>query len=291
MRIPTALFVFLTGALLMPVPGVPQSQPDSTAGPTESLDPAQVPFGPGERMTYQVKLGVFEVGEGYMAVEGLDTVRGHPTYHVSMYIEGGVPFYHMEDKFDSWLDVRKLVSRRFRQDQQEGDWERHRQLEFFPEERRFERADNDEEGELPTREPLDDISFVYFVRSLPLKVGETYTFNRYFKQDGNPVTIKVLRKDRIKVPAGEFETIVVQPIIKTDGMFSEGGRAEIHFTDDERRMVVYMRSRIPVVGNLTLHLKEVEEGRRLAGARKGAGGGDADERTEGDTAAGGPSWR
>ena len=107
---------------------------------------------------------------------------------------------------------------------------------------------------------MDDISFVYYIRSLPLEVGKTYTLNRYFKQDGNPVTIQVLRKDRREVPAGEFETIVVKPIIQTDGLFGEGGNAEIHFSDDERRLLVYLRSEIPVVGSITLHLERIQEG-------------------------------
>ena len=41
--------------------------------------------------------------------------------------------------------------------------------------------------------------------SIPLEIGRTYTFNRYWKNDGNPVTIKVLRREKVKVPAGEFE--------------------------------------------------------------------------------------
>ena len=31
-----------------------------------------VPFGPGERMEYQVKLGIFSAGEAYIAVDGLE---------------------------------------------------------------------------------------------------------------------------------------------------------------------------------------------------------------------------
>jgi hypothetical protein len=57
-----------------------------------------------------------------------------------------------------------------------------------------------------------------------------------------------------------YRTIVVQPIIQTSGLFSEGGKAELYFTDDEERHLVYMRSEIPVVGSITLHLKNVEEG-------------------------------
>ena len=64
--------------------------------------------------------------------------------------------------------------------------------------------------------------------------GKTYTFNRYFKEDGNPVTVRVVRKDRRETEGVWYNTIVVEPEIKTDGLFGEGGEAEIHLTDDER---------------------------------------------------------
>jgi hypothetical protein len=224
---------------------------------------APVPFGPGEYLEYNVKLGWFSVGGGYLAVVGMDTVRGHPTYHVMMGIEGGLPLARVEDRFESWIDVEDLKSHRFVQDVHEVRYQRFRQFEFFPGEMRFERADNDEAGELPTAEPLDDLSFVYYVRTLPLEVGETYTLDRYFKDTGNPVVIQVLRKERVEVPAGTFNTIVVRPIIKTRGLFSEGGEAEVYFSDDERRLVVRLESKVPVVGHFSLHLRSIEEGPSL----------------------------
>ena len=117
-----------------------------------------------------------------------------------------------------------------------------------------------------TSRPLDEVSFLYYARTLPLEVGQTYTLNQYFKKDGNPVVLKVLRKERVRVPAGTFETIVVRPIIKTKGLFSEGGEAEVYFTDDERRIMVQMRSRVPVVGSISLHLKEYRPGEPLGRA-------------------------
>lgn len=111
---------------------------------------------------------------------------------------------------------------------------------------------------MPTSEPLDDLSFVYFARTLPLEVGETYEFNRYFKEDGNPVILKVLRKDERETKAGVFSTIVVQPIIPNSSLYSEGGNAEIHFSDDERRLVVYMKVDGPILPfNITMHLEEI----------------------------------
>jgi hypothetical protein len=220
---------------------------------------APVPFGPGERAEYQVKLGIFTVGRGHLEVHGVESVRGSDSYHVSMAIRGGRLGLRVDSRFDSWFDIRTLVSRRFIQDQNEVRYSRFRQFEFYPEEKRFERADTDEAGTLPTDLPLDDISFVFYARTLPLVVGETYTLPHYFQERGNPVTIKVLRKDRIEVPAGTFNTIVVQPIIRTRGIFGEGGEAEIHFSDDDRRVMVQLRSRgIPLLGSLSLHLTDLK---------------------------------
>ncbi len=233
--------------------------------PETSTPVASVPFGPGERLGYKVKLGVFgTVGEGSMEVVGVDTIHGRPTYHLRFDLEGKVLFAKVDDRLQSWLDVSDLVARRFEQDQKEVNFKRHRIFDFFPEERRWVRLDKDDEGELPTDMPLDDVSFLYFVRTLPLEVGETYTFDRYFKEDGNPVMIKVLRKETVNVPAGTFETIVVQPIIRTDGLFGEGGEAEVYFTDDEQRLLVQMKSKVPVIGNLSLHLESYTPGERLS---------------------------
>lgn len=239
--------------------------------PAESLV-APVPFGPGERAVYQVKLGPVSVGEGHMEVHGLESVRGRRSYRVSMGLSGGIPLARVDNLYQSWIDVEKLASLRFIQDQHEVRYERFRHFEFFPEERRWERSDVDESGELPTDLPLDDISFVYFARTLPLEVGDTYELDRYFKEDGNPVILKVVRKDRVEVPAGTFNTVVVEPIIQTDGLFGEGGEAEIHFTDDDRRIMVQMNSRVPVVGSLSLHLRDLDEGRPLRDFQLSAAG-------------------
>jgi len=64
----------------------------------------------------------------------------------------------------------------------------------------------------------------------------------------------VLRRERIKVPAGTFNTIVIQPIIKAKGLFSEGGKAQVWLTDDSARVLVQMKSSLPI-GSLNLYLR------------------------------------
>ena len=235
--------------------GVAQSGAPSYAA--TPADAARVPFAAGERLEYDVKFGFLHVGHGSMQVAGIDSVRGRAAWHTVFHVAGGTLFFKVNDRLESWIDVSNLVSLRHWQELSEGRRERERHFEIMP-----ERGVVVEEGkaEEPTvAAPLDDGAFLYFVRTIPLEVGKTYEFERYFRPDRNPVTIRVLRREHIHVPAGEFDAIVLQPIIKTKGIFSEGGRAEVWLSDDSNRIMLQMKSRLPF-GSLNLYLTSYQRG-------------------------------
>lgn len=233
---------------------------DTAAAVPYHPDAARVPFGPGERLDYEIKMGAFGVGDGSLEVAGVDTVQGRPSYYLTMRLDGGFLFADVHDFFESWLDVRTLTSRRFRKKIHEVNYKDDRHYAFYPEERRWERTDEEKGGEMLSSFPLDDVSFLYFIRTLDLEPGREYRFDRYFKEEGNPVVVQVTGRDTVEVPAGTFPTVVVRPSFQTEGMFREGGEAELHLTDDENHHLVYMRVKIPVMRSMTLHLKSVEKG-------------------------------
>ena len=209
----------------------------------------------GERATYELRLAGKTVGSGSLEVLGEERVNGHLTMHASLAVQGGVLFARVNDRFDSWIDPEQLFSRRFVQDQKELTRTRHHEYDIVPEEKVF-RQDGGEQGTLGSTQPLDDVSFLFFARTLPLQVGDVDTIPRYFKP-GHDVILRVLRKERVTVPAGTFETVVVQPTItNAGGLFGQGGQAEVYFTDDAARTIVQIRSKVPVIGSLSLHLKE-----------------------------------
>jgi len=246
-------------ALLLPTAAGADAAVASTSRIDDYPSAQAVPFGPGELLTYKVMLGIFSVGESTMQIPAIDVTRDIPTYRIEWRIQGGIPFFKVDTSFKSWVDIEHLMSLRFIQDQHEGNYTRFREFQFFPAQRLWKRVDNNEEGPLATPLPLDDLSFIYFARTLKLEVGKQYRFDRYFKESGNPVIVKVLRRDEQEVPAGTFKTIVLQPIIRTKGLFSEGGKAEIHLSDDPRRLLVYLKTEMPGI-NLTLHLKSIRNG-------------------------------
>ena len=225
---------------------------DSSAAPT--------PFGPGEHLVYRVKLGWFNVGYGHLTMEGLEYVGDRLTYRATMGINGRAVM-SLDDSYTTWFDLETLQSWRFTRDMNQGSYKGTRDYVFDPQRMMWERQDNDESGPLPSPIPFDEITFMYFIRTLPLEVGETYTFDRYFKETGNPVTVEVLRRDTRETDAGEFNTIVVRPSFRDEGLFSEEGEAELHFTDDDRRLLVYMWVNMPnFPGGISLHLQSITEG-------------------------------
>ncbi len=65
------------------------------------------------------------------------------------------------------------------------------------------------------------------------------------------------KKERVKVDAGEFDCVVVDPILRATGLFKSKGRLLVWLTDDERKLPVQMKSKI-FIGYITAELKEIE---------------------------------
>jgi hypothetical protein len=232
------------GALALLLVGTPASGQDGARLP--------VPYDVGEHLEYDVRFGSLRVGSGTMQVAGLAEVRGRETWHTVFTVKGGTFFYRVNDRYESWIDTRTGNSLRFKQDQHEGNRDVERNFEIHPDRAMF--SENEQPEEPSVNNPLDDGSFLYFLRTIPLTVGETYTFDRYFRPDRNPVTIRVLRRERIRVPAGEYNAVVVQPVIKTKGIFSENGHAEVWLSDDDDHIMLQMKSGLKF-GSLNLYLK------------------------------------
>ncbi len=236
------------GLILATAPEV-FAQTASTAGR------AKVPFGVGERMEYEVRFGRLKVGNAHMEVVALEQMRGRTVWHTAFWVQGGNFLYRVNDVYESWIDAETLSSLKFVQELNEGGKSTERRFEIFPERATFIQTNKrDAKEEKSVSNPLDDGSFLYFIRTIPLEVGQTYDFNRYFRPDRNPVRIKVLRKEKIRVPAGSFDAIVIQPVIKTKGIFSENGHAEIWLSDDDRHVMLQLKSRLSF-GSLNLYLK------------------------------------
>lgn len=236
-----------------------QSAPTAKQLATPPAAPARapIPYSAGERLAYDVKFSSIDVGDAVMEVLGVENVRGRQALHVRFTVKGGTILYRVNDRYESWIDTTNLVSLRHWQQIDEGRYERERRYEIMPEIGVYK--ENDKPNQPTVAQPLDDGSFFFFLRTIPLEVGKTYSFDRYFKPDRNPVTVTVVRRERITVPAGTFDAIVLHPSIKAKGIFGEGGQAEIWLADDSSKIMLQMKSKLKI-GSLNLFLKQIRRG-------------------------------
>jgi hypothetical protein len=233
--------------------GASAGKPDVITAPV----PAPVPFGVGEVLTYKATFGGIPAGTGRMEVASIDTLRGRAVYHVIFSINGGIPLFRVRDRYESWIDVETLSSLKHVQSISEGRYKRETTYEMFPESAQYRR--NDEPLQPSVSNPLDDGSFIYAVRAAAVEPGQIRRDDRYFRPDRNPVILTGVRRDTISVGAGTFPSVVVRPTIRTKGIFSEGGDAQVWFSDDAHRIPVQVKSKFAKF-SLTLSLTSVVYG-------------------------------
>jgi hypothetical protein len=224
--------------------------------PSPAVAPASFPFAVGEKLSYTAKLGMLTLGSGTLEVASVDTVRGVESFRLRFRLQGKTMFYSLDDMLESWIGTSDFNSRRFVQDFVENDKATKRHYEIFPDSGFYREGGREATRETPA-EPLDDAAFFYFVRITPLEVGRKYSYNRYFRKDKNPVTIEVLKREKMDLPDGsKVQCLVLHPTIDTKGLFSKRSETRIWLTDDARRLPVQIRTKFPF-GTITLRLKDM----------------------------------
>ncbi|HEV2672845.1 MAG TPA: DUF3108 domain-containing protein [Gemmatimonadales bacterium] len=240
--------------------GVPGGSSNTAAAATVAVAPVikrtpAVPFPVGERLTFSAKYGVFSVGTATMEVMGIDTVRRAETVHIRFRITGGALWYHLDQTIESWVGLYDFRSRRFSSIQDERGKHRESRFEIFPDSG-FYREQGRDTTIATVVDPLDDASFLYWVRTVPLEVGKRYEYTRYFRPDRNPVILEVLGREKVSVAGKKWRALVVRPKIPQGrGILAEKSETRIWLSDDKQRLVLAIQSNFSF-GQVTLKLKD-----------------------------------
>lgn len=99
-----------------------------------------------------------------------------------------------------------------------------------------------------TIEPFthDVLSAFYFIRTRKIRPGDTLDLAAVSGKKKYNLKVLCHGRENITVPAGNFRTLVVEPVLKGDGLFKAKGKLTIWVTDDEFHTPVRMQSKIPV---------------------------------------------
>lgn len=225
-----------------------------------------LPFGPGERLTFQGRVHAGVSGGGTLWVEGPVEVRGTSTWLLHSDMEGRVGPLRATDRNASWLDPIRMTALRYTSRERHILTRHDDSVDIFPGERRWSSARGGE-GETTGPAPLDELSFLYYVRTLALGDDTTLTLARHFDVARNPTVVTVLGREEIDVPAGRFRSVVVEMRVRDARRYRGEGTIRIHLSDDSCRLILRLESRIPDAGPATLSLQSYEGARGTCAAK------------------------
>ncbi|HKW13239.1 MAG TPA: DUF3108 domain-containing protein [Candidatus Krumholzibacteria bacterium] len=224
--------------------------PDSFA----TVTPAFVPFGAGEKLVFSVQYGLVTAGEATLEVRNLAAIGGRPAYRIVSDARTNDFFskiFSVRDRYESYMDTTALHSLRYEKHLREGKFKRDDAVDFDQTGHRA--VYKDKTVPIPPR-TQDVLSALYYIRTLPLVVGQAISLANHTDGKNYPLVVKVLGREHVKVDAGEFDCIIVEPILRGPGVFTQQGRLTVWLTDDRRRLPVLMKSKV-VIGHVAAVLK------------------------------------
>jgi len=214
-----------------------------------------LPFGIGERLTYRVHVGrTGSTGEAVMAVTGPVDVRGVGTEVLSFDVTARLGLVHVTDRSKSWIDPRRMSALRFWKHESRPLSHSDQSVEIDGVERRWSESGG-ESGTTLSDAPLDELSFIYYLRTLSLAPGASLEVNRHFDSARNPTTIHVVRADTVTVGDARIPATVIEMRVRDAERFGgNSGAIRLTLSDDRCHVPLRMESQMPVVGTVVLTL-------------------------------------
>jgi hypothetical protein len=220
--------------------------------------------------TLKFTTSVFGISGGQIVITGReDTLNGRKVWRGEFQAVSSdllSKFFLVRDWIATWMEPGSLRSLRFEKHTVEGKRVRDETITFDWEAgvARGERNGSPFEVPISRDQPaFDTLSTIFYVRTLPLNAGAPPQEIRIVNRKGvADLRVHVRGRETIKVPAGTFQTIRVEPAAvdpDSEGLIGKGKNLILWLTDDSRRMPVQLRSKLKT-GTLVGRLTSVERG-------------------------------
>lgn len=218
---------------------------------------AKVPWKIGEYFQFSIDWSGINGGSALMQVQNVQTVDGHRAWRIVTKAESNSfvsKFYKVRDRAESFIDAESLFTRRFEKHLREGGYKKDLVVRFDQENQKA-LYDNGKALDVPSQ-VHDVLSAFYFTRTQPLPDGAVLTVPTHDNEKSYDMVVRVVKRERIEVPAGKFDCVMVEPVLKSEGIFKSKGQMLVWLSDDERRIPVLVKSKVSI-GSISVSLTDM----------------------------------
>lgn len=213
-------------------------------------------FGVGERLEFSVKYGMLPAGTAVIKIPEIIDYEGRPSFRIISTARSNSVvsvFYKVRDSVETIVDYDGIFPRKFHKQLREGGY-RADKTTLFDQRMHLAIASNDT---IPTYAFVQDaLSSLYFIRTQELTPGSEILIDSHTDKKNFPLKVVVYRRETVEVPAGNFDCVVVEPVMRAEGLFKAKGRIWIWLTDDQFKIPVKMKTEVFFLGSVTAQLKK-----------------------------------
>jgi hypothetical protein len=166
----------------------------------------------------------------------------------SLDASAGIAFLKGRDATRSWFDPVRMTSLRYQKTEKRPFASYVDSVEIYPGLRRWDALQGDS-GSTASDRPLDELSFIYFLRTLTLAPDSTYAFDRHYDKRRDPTTVRVVKHESLTTPAGVFNTVEYEMKVINARDFKSLSVLYIWVSEDRCRFPVRIESVMPLLGN------------------------------------------
>ncbi|MFH2068869.1 MAG: DUF3108 domain-containing protein [Candidatus Omnitrophota bacterium] len=231
----------------------------------------EIPFRAGETFEYQLKWNVFSGGKMSLAVKEDAYLEGERAFHLQAETETeGMfhKFYPFRAKIDSFVSRKDFLPLRY----QYSSWVPDTtvsEVSSFPRGQsqgkyrleQYKKGTKKEKNETFDLAAFfqDPLSVLYYIRTQELNVGDRIEVPLITDRKVSRVTVKVLRRTRIKAAGKSWDAFILEPGFPVGGMSFNEGSLWIWISADKARIPLYFSGRSPF-GMISGTLVKIGEG-------------------------------
>ncbi|MEE9500291.1 MAG: DUF3108 domain-containing protein [Candidatus Omnitrophota bacterium] len=222
----------------------------------------------GEKFTYLIAWKGIPVGTATATIEELTTFKEYEVYKIVVIAETNdflSKLYRVEDRFTSYMDKDKLVSRHYEAIQREGKYRKHLVVDYDFQ-KYIATYKNLKDGSVKTcrieKNVQDPVSAAYFFRTVPLRVGDKIKIIVNLNEKNYDIFGAIDKRASITLSEmGTFDAFLIKPYVKLKGKRLRRANVWGYLSADKKRLGLFWVLKvleIPWIGEVTATLKKVE---------------------------------
>lgn len=227
--------------------------------------PNEIPFAPGEKLTFQLSWSFIPAGEAVLEVKPTKTIEGVQAFHFVLTARSNSfvdVFYKVRDRIDAYTDINMTRTILYKKQQQEGNTNRDVVVNFNWENQTAQYYNFNKMEKTISIMPgsFDPLSVFFFSRLMDFKVDAMISSP---VTDGKKCVIgkaKIVKKEKLSLASGTHEAYLLEPDLKhIGGVFekSEDAKIQLWVSADRRRIPLKIKSKV-VVGSFVGELVSIE---------------------------------